>query len=202
MTFDEKNRADGVQPRADAEAENIRALYREYGTRIYRFSRRLSGNDADAEDLTQEVFLAAYRGADRFERRSSMATWLYKIALYRWRAMRRTRRLETVPLDEKDRSQVVLSADPVQAGLDRIQLEQALAALPEDLREAFLLVKGEGLLCREAAQVLAIPEGTLKSRVQAAVIRLQRLMTIEEATGKVGKSAVICEQSKEVCDEM
>ena len=123
------------------------------------------------------MFLAAYQGAARFEGRSSLATWLYKIAVYRWRNMLKTRRLETVSLEE---TAAVLSADPAQSGIERITLENALAALSEPLREAFLLVKGEGFLCREAADILGIPEGTLKARVYSAILKLQNLLETPE----------------------
>ncbi|HLK55908.1 MAG TPA: sigma factor [Chthonomonadaceae bacterium] len=83
MTLDEKNLARRFRA---GEAGSFETLY--HGTRIYRFSQGLCGNDACAEDLTQDVFLAAYRGAERFEGRSSLATWLYRIALYRWRNIR------------------------------------------------------------------------------------------------------------------
>ena len=130
MTLDENNLA--RQLRA-GEAGSFETLYREYGPRIFRFCRRLSCNDTVAEDLTQDVFLAAYRGAERFEGRSSLATWLYRIALYRWRKMQNTRSPEIVTLDE---TTAALSSDPVQTGLERIVLEEALAALPAPDRKS------------------------------------------------------------------
>ena len=179
-------------------AESFTLFYREYGGRIYRFCRRLCGNDTDAEDLTQDVFLAAYQGAEQFEGRSSLSTWLYRIAVYRWRNLRRIRKPVTIPLDAR---QNMLSSDPTHSGLETISLNRALTALPENLREAFLLVKGEGLLCREAAEALGIPEGTLKSRVYAATIRLQQLLTLDEEP-LVAKSSLSIRHKTEVCDEM
>jgi RNA polymerase sigma factor (sigma-70 family) len=60
------------------------ALYAEHSNRIYRFCYRLCGHPVDAEDLAQEVFLAAYQGLSGFAGRSSLTTWLYRIAIYRW----------------------------------------------------------------------------------------------------------------------
>ena len=79
-------------PRAD-----FPAFFRQYGDRIYRFCYRLSGSASDAEDLTQEVFLAAFQGAGRFEGRASVQTWLYRIALNCWRNSRRAPRLNMTP---------------------------------------------------------------------------------------------------------
>jgi RNA polymerase sigma-70 factor, ECF subfamily len=161
---------------------SFEALYAEYGDRIYRFCYRLCGHTADAEDLTQEVFLAAYQSLPRFAGRSSVATWLYRIALYRWRRLHGARRPETVPLDEE---LAAVSPDPAGAGIERISLERALAVLPDALRDAFLLVKAEGLKYREAAAVLGIPQGTVQSRVHDAAVMLRALLAEhgEEARG-------------------
>lgn len=174
MTLDENQLARRFRA---GEPGSFDTLYREYGTRIYRFCHRLCRNATCAEDLTQEVFLAAYQGAERFEGRSSLATWLYRIALYRWRNLRSTRQWDTIAWED---SPLPSAPDPAQSGMQRIALDNALASLSEPVREAFLLVKGEGFLCREAAEILGIPEGTLKYRVYTAVTQLQRLLQTEE----------------------
>jgi RNA polymerase sigma-70 factor (ECF subfamily) len=152
------------------------AFYEQHGDRIYRFCRRLSGSTSDAEDLTQEVFLAAFQGRERFEGRSSVQTWLYRIALNCWRHSHRAPRVETTDLDGVRQAGPDL-ADTV---TDGIALTCALAALPPDLRESFLLVKAEGLKYREAAQVLNIPIGTVQFRVYQASRRLRVLLTEED----------------------
>ena len=151
------------------------AFYQQYGDRIYRFCYRLSGSVSDAEDLTQEVFLAAFQGENRFEGRSSVQTWLYRIALNCWRYSCRAPRLDATDLEGVTQT----GPGPEQAVTDRIALTCALAALLPDLREAFLLVKAEGLKYREAAQVLNIPLGTVQFRVHQASRRLRVLLTEE-----------------------
>jgi RNA polymerase sigma-70 factor (ECF subfamily) len=195
MTHDEN---DLVRRFRTGDAGSFETLYRDYGVRIYRFCLRLCGNEADAEDLTQEVFLAAYKGLDRFTGRSTLATWLYRIALYRRRSASGLRRPQTVPLDE---SRLPSSSDPAQVGMDRMALDNALRMLPENLRIAFLLVKEEGLLCREAAEALGIPEGTLKSRVYAAVVQLQRLLETEESATPQKQPAGVT-QTREMTNEL
>ena len=153
------------------------ALYATYGDRIYRFCFRLTGRAADAEDLAQEVFVAAYRGLGGFEGRSSVATWLYRIALYRWRRMREARRHEPAALDEELAG---TWPDPARATVARLSLEAALGTLPDSLREAFLLVKAEGLKYREAAEALDIPQGTVQGRVHEAVHRLRAVLREED----------------------
>lgn len=149
------------------------AFTRKYDDRIYRFCYRLSGSVPDAEDLTQEVFLAAFRGKDRFEGRSSVQTWLYRIALNCWRHATRSPRVPTTMMEDAPQPGPGLE----QTITDSLALSCALAALPPDLREAFLLVKAEGLKYREAAQVLEIPQGTVQFRVHQASRRLRVLLT-------------------------
>lgn len=150
-------------------ARRFEKLYAENGERIYRFCFRLSGRAADAEDLTQEVFLAAYQGLDKFAGRSSNVTWLYRIALYRWQRLRAQWQPETEALDES-------SAIVDQSCLQRLSLEAALGELPGDLHDAFMLVKVEGFKYREAASILEVPQGTIQWRVSQAMQRMRVLL--------------------------
>ncbi|BDI29632.1 hypothetical protein CCAX7_16830 [Capsulimonas corticalis] len=172
----------------------MEALYAEYGGRIYRFCHRLSGNPSDAEDLTQEVFLAAYRGMEGFQGRASVQTWLFRIAVFRWRAMRRT---ELPSLGEENWTEAS-APDPAIAGTDRISMDGAMASIPSLFREAFLLVKLEGLTCREAAEALGVPQGTVKFRVYRATHLLRGLLRAEGwEPGLTARPA-----GKETCDEV
>nr|WP_309687205.1 polysaccharide biosynthesis tyrosine autokinase [Armatimonas sp.] len=149
-------------------------LYEVYGPRLYLFGLRLSGKPADAEDLKQDVFVAAYRSLHRFEGRSSLTTYLYKIALYRWGQLRDTSRPELVGWDETQEVSVV-TPDPSSQSHTRLELRAALEALSDAQRAAFLLVKADGFTCAEAAQMLDIPVGTVKYQVHEALrhLRLQ-----------------------------
>jgi len=150
-------------------------LYGAHGPRIYRFCHRLCANSADAEDLAQEVFVAAFRGLPRFAGRASLTTWLYQIALNRYRSMRGKKRPDTVSLDQNEAS--LPAGDPQKAWLEEIALDQAMARLPAIQKETFLLVKGEGLTCREAAEALGVSEGTVKFRVYQAIQKLQATLS-------------------------
>ena len=178
---------------ADSTGEHtFSALYDAYADRVYRFCLRLcNGREADAEDLAQEVFVAAHAGLDRFEGRSSVATWLYRIAVYRWRRMRDSRAREVAVVSLEDGPETGSTQnDPARAGLARISLERALASLAPDLREAFLLVKAEGLTYREAAEVLGIPQGTIQSRVHDAVLRLRSALSRDETRKEAAGNAL------------
>lgn len=163
------------QTQGQEEASRFRGLYAQHGDRLYRFCFRLCGRAADAEDLTQEVFVAAYQGWERFAGRSSLLTWLYRIALYRWSRLRPHWQPEAVSWEDAPPAADVRS-DPARISLPRLSLEAALLQLPDDLYDAFLLVKAEGLKYKEAAQVLDIPQGTVQWRVSEAVRRLRVLL--------------------------
>ena len=177
MTFDAKETKEWVKRFRSGSPEVFTDLYRVYGERIYRFSYRLCERSADAEDLTQEVFVAAYQSRESFQGRSSVLTWLYRIALYRWRRLYGGKRDQPLPLEE---SLEAPGADPALSALNRMGLERAFATLSNDLWEAFLLVKIEGWKYREAGEVLGIPQGTVQFRVHEAVKQLRTALGDEE----------------------
>ncbi len=156
-------------------------LYHRHVPRVFHFLRRLTGDEADAEDLTQETFLAAYGALASWRGEGSLGTWLCGIAFRQYAAARRQRRLETEPLDEESElTAMAPGADPLAHCLQQEQLrriEAALAALPPLPREVFVLVKVEGLSYREAAAWLNVPLGTVQSRLWRAVCMLQQALS-------------------------
>lgn len=114
-----------------------------------------------------ETIHAAPEAIKRFDRRSTVKTWLYRIALNKWRESRRTKRRR----DELDQGLITTSPKSDQALT--LAIEAELATLSEPLLEAFALVKMEGLKYREAASILNVPVGTVQSRVHAACEHLR-----------------------------
>jgi RNA polymerase sigma-70 factor (ECF subfamily) len=145
-------------------AFDLDAAYEQHGNGLYRFCLRLSGSPQDAEDLVQDTFLAAVAGHDRFESRSSEATWLFRIARHKVYKLLRRRKLERL---FSPRS----GATPVRA--DGIAIAQCVDQLPLPMREAFLLVKVEGFTSAEAGAILRAPEGTVRFRVHQAIKQLR-----------------------------
>lgn len=147
---------------------------------LYRIALRLAGDVADAEDLVQDTMLAAYRAWDQYERDTNAKAWLVVILrrlffdLYR----RRTRRGKTVDLDAIEPFTVFpgLDEDPEGRFFEMIVDEEVLRAidgLPEEFREVLMLHDAEGLRQHEIAHILAVPVGTVKSRLFRARRRLQ-----------------------------
>lgn len=133
---------------------------------LLRFLRYLTGSEDEAVELTQQTFVKAQIALADFRFDSNLRTWLRSIAYHEFTHWRRSHR-ETVGLCESLESPLGLSEDG-------IVLQQAIDALPDELRETFVLREIDRLSVRETASVLGVPEGTVKSRCSLAKERLRR----------------------------
>lgn len=135
-------------------------LFRRHRDRMWAVAMRTVGDREVASDAVQEAFIAAFRRADRFRGEAAVTTWLYRITVNC--AIDRVRRVRpTSPLPEIDIADRHDRHDQAETALD---VRAALATLPEGQRLALVLVDMEGLSVAEAALVLDIAEGTVKSR--------------------------------------
>jgi len=155
-----------------------------HSARVYRLAYRLTGNPHDAEDLTQEVFVRAWRGLPRFQERAQFSTWLYRIAFNE--AQRQLSRRRPAPAEAgPDGDDPVLSLpdsprlEPAARTLDREferAVEQALTQLPAEWRAAVVLRDLEGLSTREAAQIAGTRPAAFKSRLHRGRMQLRALL--------------------------
>jgi RNA polymerase sigma-70 factor, ECF subfamily len=152
-------------------ALNIAEIAREHYASVYRFCARRVGLDA-AEDAAQETFLTAQRVLHAYRGDSPLKTWLFGIANNECRRLARKRRVEPLPLELDDAP----GASPEATLVDRQALQQALAKLTPEHREAVLLIEVDGLTYDEAAAVLGVPAGTVKSRVHHAFAQLRKAL--------------------------
>lgn len=146
---------------------------------VYGMARRLSGNEAEAEDLAQEAYLRAYKAFDRFDLRSYGAKpWLLKILHNVFYTHQGKRRRQPTLLDDVDFDSFAAELDspaPVVDGESSIrwdevdeELKEAVAALPADYREVLLLWSIEEMAYKEIAEVCGCPVGTVMSRLYRA----------------------------------
>jgi RNA polymerase sigma-70 factor (ECF subfamily) len=152
------------------------ALYRQHGTRLYNLASRMMGPHGEADDLLQDIFLLAYRKLGSFRGESSLGTWLYRLAMNHCLDVLRNRQTrmsqQTDSLDEPD-APPVASPVPLVGAVSRIDLERAIEALPPACRAAFLLHDVEGFGHQEVGTMLGISEGTSKSQVHKARMRIR-----------------------------
>ncbi|HEX6164625.1 MAG TPA: RNA polymerase sigma factor [Vicinamibacterales bacterium] len=152
------------------------ALYKQHSTRLYNLASRMMGAHGDADDLLQDIFLLAYRKLGSFRGESSLGTWLYRLAMNHCLDVLRNRQTrmgqQTDSLDEPD-AMPVASPVPVLGAVSRIDLERAIESLPPACRAAFLLHDVEGFGHQEVGTMLGISEGTSKSQVHKARMRIR-----------------------------
>lgn len=145
-------------------------LFREYAPFVLRALRHLGVGPADLNDQSQEVFVAVFRGLDRFDGRSSVRTWIYGICRhvasnYRRRAyVRRERSVAEVP----ERPNLQGAQNELERRIDLSDLERWLGRLDDDKREVFVLYELEELTMKEVAAVCECPLQTAYSRLHAA----------------------------------
>jgi RNA polymerase sigma-70 factor (ECF subfamily) len=156
-------------------------IYRVHSPRLYSLALRMMGNPADAEDMLQEIFLSAHRKLEGFRGDAALGTWLYRLATNQCLDYLRSRAAKTSQVTGTLDDEIGL-ADAGSRGIaDRtvasIDLERALALLPEGARAAFVLHDVQGLEHREVAEVLGVAEGTSKSQVHKARLKLRALLS-------------------------
>jgi RNA polymerase sigma-70 factor (ECF subfamily) len=139
-------------------------LLRRHVDFIHAVCRRLAGNDADADDATQEALIAVTRGIARFDGRSSLRTWLYRVATNACLdELRRKARRPITGITEVEQDVDGASLDDTVS--DQVALDAALRALPEEFRAPVVLRDVIGMDYQEIATTLELPPGTVRSRI-------------------------------------
>jgi RNA polymerase sigma-70 factor (ECF subfamily) len=156
---------------------------------VYRLARRLTRDEAEAEDVVQETFLNAFKGIDRFDGRSALSTWLYRIAHNAALMRLRKARPDTVSVDDESLSddgglvprQLFDWCCLPEADFDteeaRAELERAIRELPEKLRAVFTLRELEGLSTEETAAALELSLEAVKTRLHRARLWLRERLS-------------------------
>jgi len=153
-------------------------LYRAHAPRLFGLACRLVGR-TDAEDLLQEIFLAAHRKLGQYKGESSLGTWLYRLATNLCLDHLRSRGVRFAQVT--DAFDDTRDAAPGPAGgvlgvVDRLDLERALATLPAGCRTVFVLHDVEGFEHGEIGRLLGVADGTSKSQLHKARMRLRRAL--------------------------
>jgi RNA polymerase sigma-70 factor (ECF subfamily) len=184
MPLDPRDDTDDAQLVARSLAQDHDAFGRlidRHASTIVNLAYRMVGNQAEAEDLAQEAFIAAFKALSTFRADSKFSTWLYRIASNKCKDWLRSKRPGQGPYDvdadeqldahaaEERTPEAVLSQRQVAQ-----ELEQAIQRLPPLYREAFILKHVEGLSYEEMEAILGVSGDTLKMRVYKGRVQLSR----------------------------
>jgi RNA polymerase sigma-70 factor (ECF subfamily) len=161
-----------------------------YSAQVYRMALRMLGDNQDAEDVLQETFLKVYKNLSGFEARSSLSTWIYRIAVNEALMLLRRRHPEAISVDEEFETeggvqepvQIVdwrsLPEEDLLSDEGRAILERSIQELPETLKVVFLLRDIQGLSIRETADALDLSETAVKTRLLRARLKLRENLSV------------------------
>ncbi|CAM5229103.1 RNA polymerase sigma factor SigM OS=Streptomyces tendae OX=1932 GN=sigM PE=3 SV=1 [Streptomyces tendae] len=178
----------------EGDSDAFGELVRRHRDRLWAVALRTLGDREEAADAVQDALVSAYRAAHTFRGQAAVTTWLHRITVNACldRARKAASR-KTAPVDDTERLEQLLephesaSAPAERNDLHR-QLLEALGTLPADQRAALVLVDMQGYPVAEAARVLDVPAGTIKSRCARGRARLLPLLTHLRPDGSVGKA--------------
>jgi RNA polymerase sigma-70 factor (ECF subfamily) len=176
-----------VTPTEPAPPISPELVFREYAPRIYHIARRMLGNDADAEDVTQDVLVQVIRKLDTFRGDAQLSTWLHRVTVnaalaYRQRRANRQKRettetdedvLEMAPPSGPVRRWNIGPDEPVLAAEQAAVIEKAITDLPAPFRDVYVLADVEGLPNQEIADMLGLSVPAVKSRLHRARLRMR-----------------------------
>lgn len=155
-------------------------LVEEYRERVYRVAWRILRDDEDAEDAAQEAFIKIFKSIGRFEGRSSVYTWIYRITVnIALNKLKRDKFRRMVPLGDMIRKDTRPGADPSRTTMGSEiarRIGEAVDTLPEKQRAVFTLKFYEELSHREIAEIVGCSEGTSKANYFHAIRKLRKLL--------------------------
>jgi RNA polymerase sigma-70 factor (ECF subfamily) len=186
--------SDLIERAQHGDEEAFAALFEAHKRRVYSLCLRMTGDTAEAEDLSQEAFLQLFRKISTFRGESAFSTWLHRMVVNVVLMHLRKKGLQQVSLDEVDNSQ----DEPVKReygdddkrllhSIDRITLSRAIAALPPGYRAVLVLHDIEGYEHNEIAQILNCSVGNSKSQLHKARLKLREVLRSQRLkTSRVG----------------
>jgi RNA polymerase sigma-70 factor (ECF subfamily) len=163
-------------------------IVRRYTSRMINLAYQILGDRDLAEDIGQETFLRAYRSAARYREISKFSTWLYTIAINLCRNELRRRKFKTYSLEgmaereDSDRLRIDIADERMKPDLDLERKEigtfvrEAVATLPDKFKTPLVLRDIQGLTYEEIGDILKLPEGTVKSRINRARLRVRHIL--------------------------
>jgi RNA polymerase sigma-70 factor, ECF subfamily len=180
---------EAVERAQQGDAESFEALYGLHKRRVYSLCLRMTGNTAEAEDLTQEAFLQVYRKIATFRGDSAFSTWLHRLTVnvvlmhLRKRGLPEVSLEETLEPTEKDgpRKDVGVRDNVLAGSIDRLNLQRSIESLAPGYRVMFVLHDVEGYEHNEIAEMMGCSIGNSKSQLHKARLKLRELLKLSKA---------------------
>src|SRR5271165_3849009 len=180
---------EAIERAKQGDAESFEALYGLHKRRVYSLCLRMTGNTAEAEDLTQEAFLQLFRKIATFRGESAFSTWLHRLTVNVVLMHLRKKGLPEVSLEETLEPQQedgprrdIGTRDNVLAGsIDRVNLQRSIESLPPGYRIVFVLHDVEGYEHNEIAKMMGCSIGNSKSQLHKARMKLRELLKLSTA---------------------
>ncbi|MGB5345722.1 MAG: sigma-70 family RNA polymerase sigma factor, partial [Woeseia sp.] len=170
---------------ADGDTAAFETLYRRHNDALYRYLLRLSNNRDAAADIFQEVWSKIIKSREQYRPSAKFTTYLFRVAHNAFiDHLRRNKRYGDGPLDDPDlrASEIDGPDDHAEQAIAKRRFLQALALLPDEQRDTFLLFEEAGLTVEQIAAVSGVPKETAKSRLRYAVKRLRETMSVDNAS--------------------
>ena len=182
-----------IQLAKEGDEQAFEALVTAYERKVYNYALRSTGNEQDAMDITQEVFLRVFRSLSGFKEESSFSTWLYRITFnicidFSRKNAKRNENSLSLDGEAADGKELELPDErhAPETAYDRKELREEIAGailrLSEQHREVLVMREISGLSYAEIAEVLELEEGTVKSRIARARENLRKIIV---ATGNI-----------------
>ncbi len=163
--------------KAETLEKGFRALVEKYQQKLYWHVRRMVLSHDDADDVLQNTFIKVYRSIDQFEQKSSLYTWLYRIATNESLTfLDKNKKFQYDFVEEQDEHPAIsqLKADPYFDGNEiQLRLQEALTRLPEKQKQVFLLRYHDEMSYKDMSDVLQTSEGALKASYHHAVKKIE-----------------------------
>jgi RNA polymerase sigma-70 factor (ECF subfamily) len=193
-----------AQRAAAGDMDAFEKVYRRYNQRVYSHCLRMVRNSADAEDLTQEVFIQLFRKINTFRGDSSFTTWLHRLTVNQVLMHLRKPIVKTEKTTEDGATPIRIvrgTENPSRmAQIDRIALDHAIAELPPGYRMVFILHDIEGYEHEEIGKILGCAVGTSKSQLHKARLRLRQFLTTRKTThAELNNTQVVLTPSQDFC---
>jgi RNA polymerase sigma factor (sigma-70 family) len=164
--------------------KGFRALVEKYQQKLYWHIRRMVLSHDDADDILQNAFIKVYRSIDQFEQKSSLYTWLYRIATNESLTfIDRNKKFQYDFVEDQDEHPAIsqLKADPYFDGNEiQLQLQEALTRLPDKQKQVFLLRYHDDMSYKDMSEVLQTSEGALKASYHHAVKKIEEYFKQKE----------------------